>query len=93
MLRTIIVNNVGPRGATGATGIPEDDMIYSTRYDFIGNTMVYRGEAAVGSLNSGAFWRIRRITMATDGDATTEWANGNANFTNVWDNRLSLSYN
>lgn len=95
MARTIIVNNIGPKGNDGTPGISEDEMMYSTRVDFqdSGNT-IYRGEATVGSLNTGAFWRIRRITISSnDQDTVIEWANGNANFINVWDDRLLLSYN
>jgi hypothetical protein len=58
--------------------------------------VIYRGEAAAGSLASSAVWRISRITVTTDGggndDVATEWADGDTQFNNIWDNRLSLSY-
>jgi hypothetical protein len=52
---------------------------------------MYKGEAAVGSLESAAVWRISKITIIDD-DISEVWADGNSNFDNVWDNRLSLSY-
>lgn len=49
------------------------------------------GEAAPGSADSSAVWRISRIT-ATGSDLVILWADGNSNFDNVWNNRASLSY-
>lgn len=52
--------------------------------------MTYVGYAVPGSSTASAVWRIKRI------DATTglaiRFADGNANFDNVWNNRASLSY-
>lgn len=52
-------------------------------------TYVYSGDAAPGTATSAASWRIQRLTKA---DSTLLWADGNANFDNVWDNYASLSY-
>lgn len=54
-----------------------------------GATYLYVGKAAMGSATSGALWQICRITQS---DTTLIWADGNAAFDNVWDNRASLSY-
>ena len=51
----------------------------------------YIGEAAPGSNTASSVWRIKKITFNGD-DSVTEWADGNSNFDNTWDNRLSLSY-
>jgi hypothetical protein len=72
--------------------IPEEEQVYAKRTDFVNDNLIYRGEAAVGTLDSQSAWRIRRLTIASDDDVTEEWANGNANFSNVWDNRASYSY-
>ena len=72
--------------------IPEEEEVYAKRVDFVTDLLIYRGEAAVGTLESEALWRVRRLTLGTDDDVTEEWANGNANFVNTWDNRASLSY-
>jgi hypothetical protein len=73
--------------------IPEEEQVYAKRTDFNADqTIIYRGEAAVGTLESEAAWRIRRLTIAADDDVTEEWANGNANFTNTWLDHLILPY-
>jgi len=72
--------------------LPEEAEMYAKRVDFISDTLLYRGEAAPGSVESAAVWRIRRIAFAADDDVTEEWANGSADFNQVWDDRLGLSY-
>lgn len=74
--------------AAGAT----ENVKYSRRIDVISDTVMYKGEATPGTANSAASWRISRITTNAEGDVTEEWAGGTAEFTQVWDNRLSLSY-
>jgi len=54
--------------------------------------VTYRGDALPGVLTSAASWRISRLTMQSDGDIAIVFADGNDNFDNIWDNRLSLSY-
>lgn len=73
-------------------GLPEEDMTYSKRIDFVGDDVIYKGEAATGTLESAAVWRIRKITIGVDEDVTELWADGNSAFDNVWDDRLTLSY-
>jgi hypothetical protein len=50
----------------------------------------YFGYAAIGSADSGAVWKISRLTIANP--QSLLWADGNASYDNVWANRLSLSY-
>lgn len=86
---TLLVGIAGPQGATG------DDLIkYTKRVDFnTAQTQLYKGEANPGSAESGSVWRISFITIATeDSDVVEIWADGNANFDNIWDDRLTLSY-
>tara|TARA_Y100000310_G_C20563780_1_gene754432 strand:+ start:531 stop:803 length:273 start_codon:yes stop_codon:yes gene_type:complete len=58
------------------------------------NRQQYIGDAKPGTATSAASWRVRRISY--DGNsyriAAIEWAEGDNNFDNVWDNRASLSY-
>lgn len=63
------------------------------RTDFIGESLVYRGEAVPGSLESAPVWRIKRITFGADGDITETFAGGNANADKVWNDRAVLEYN
>jgi len=81
-------------GSQGPAGIAESEMVYAERVDFIGDNLIYRAEAAAGTLNSQALWRIRRLTInpLSDDDITTEWADGVSTFTKVWDDRLGLGY-
>ena len=61
---------------------------YALRYDE-GATYTYIGEAAAGSAESSAVWRIKRLTNASN---AIVWADGNTGFDNVWDDRASLSF-
>lgn len=53
--------------------------------------VTYVGEALPGTSESAPSWRIKRITE-TGSDVNIEWADGAATFTQVWDDRVSLSY-
>lgn len=88
---TMIVTEA-EQGPPGAQGISEDEMTYSKRVDFITDNLIYKGEATVGSLTTDALWRVRKIEIGIDGDISETWANGNAGFLNVWDNRSLLTY-
>ena len=82
----------GGLGPQGAPGLSEDDVMYSKRVDFISDLELYRGEAAVGSSENSAVWRIRKVTLAVDGDVAEKWASGTALFDKVWADRISLTY-
>lgn len=64
----------------------------SRRSDFVGDTIIYRGEALPGASESAAVWRIKRIEFGTGGDVTEKWAAGNADFDKVWADRASQEY-
>ncbi len=70
----------------------DEEMPYAKRVDFVSENELYKGEAIVGSSETLSVWRIRRITIGVDGDVTEVWANGNANYINMWSNRLTYSY-
>ena len=84
----VAVGIPGPRGPAGG----EEEAVYAKRVDMQGDTLLYRGEAAVGTLDATPAWRIRRITIALDGDVTEQWAGGTADFDKAWADRLSLTY-
>lgn len=65
------------------------DKTYATRIDDQ-TPILYVGKAPVGSATSAAVWQIHKIDE-TSGVIIT-WADGNANFDNVWDNHSSLTY-
>lgn len=54
-----------------------------------GNT--YYGGADASSATSAAVWQIERKSVS--GTVTTwQWADGDTEFNNVWDNRTTLTY-
>lgn len=71
-------------------------MALTTRSDTIDPTVfpevTYRGDALPGTSNASASWRIQRLTMQSDGDIELLFEDGNDNFDNIWNNRLSGSY-
>lgn len=74
------------------TIVPEDAVPYATAIDTVGS-VIYKGEANPGSDVAGAVWRIRRISFTDNSqDVYVEWADGSSAFTQVWDDRLSLTY-
>lgn len=50
----------------------------------------YLGESAIGTSQTEALWRIKRVSVL-NGTATVLWAN-NGGFNQIWANRLSLTY-
>jgi hypothetical protein len=85
----IVTGLVGP---TGPAGIAEEDMPYAKKVDFVSDTVMYKAEAPVGTSTSAASWRIQKIEFGIDGDVSITWADGNANFDNIWDNRSSYVF-
>jgi hypothetical protein len=81
---------VGIQGPPGGLGF-EEDAVYAKRVDMVGDTLIYRGEAAVGSAESAPAWRIRRITFVGD-DVAEEWADGTAAFSKSWSGRAGYTY-
>ena len=68
----------------------EDDKV-AMIIDKATSTVTYFGWAAIGTATSDDDWRIKRMSVA--GDVTTfDWADGNSDYDNVWDNRAALSY-
>jgi len=64
----------------------------ATRLHAASSTVTYVGKAAIGAATNAAVWQIQRLTSTVGGDVTIEWADGNAEFDNVWDDRASLAY-
>lgn len=84
--------SVGDQGPSGPPGIPESEMIYAERTDFVGDDVIYRGYAIPGVTDAQPIWRIKKVIIGVDGDITTTWADGNGDFDNVWANHATLSY-
>ena len=69
----------------------EESMPLTKRLDTVSDSTMYKGEAAAGSLESAAVWRISKIVIISD-DITETYADGNTNFDNTWSDRLTLTY-
>jgi hypothetical protein len=82
-------------GSWSLQGSP-GSMALTIRSDTIDPTafpeVTYRGDALPGVATSAASWRVQRLTQQSDGDMEILFADGDDNFDNIWDNRLSLSY-
>mgnify|MGYP003595485351 CR=1 FL=1 len=79
----------GPPGPIGpAAG---ESMPYTKRTDFVGNNIVYKGEAAPGTVENASGWRISRITFVGE-DIEELWAEGTADFNKIWSSRMSYIY-
>lgn len=82
----------GPPGPPGPSGPPGgEEMKYTKRIDFVGNDVIYKGEAAPGTLQDAPNWRIRRLTIINE-DIIEEWADGTAEMNKVWSSRDTYSY-
>lgn len=64
---------------------------YAVRLDDTTTASVtYIGKAEIGTATSAPRWAIQK--MDETGNLSITWADGNAEFDNVWDNRASLVY-
>jgi len=67
------------------------DTPFKTIVDKTSSPTEYYGFANPGTATSSAYWKIMRKTVS-GAIETFEFADGDANFDNVWDDRASLSY-
>lgn len=83
-------------GYDGYNWVPvEGETVYNKEIDELSNGTLYIGEALPGTTTATASWRIQRIIFTQAGnteDVSITWADGNALFDNVWNDRLALSY-
>jgi hypothetical protein len=62
------------------------------KYDVVSSTVSYVGKAVPGVSSSSASWQIRKLVSDASGSLDIYYANGSADYTNIWNNRTSLSY-
>lgn len=86
----VVTLDLGGAGAESLLNgsMPVSSTAYALRYDE-GATYTYVGEAAAGSAEGSAVWRIKRLTNA---DNTIIWADGDSDFDNIWTARAGASY-
>jgi len=56
------------------------------------NMVEYHGWAQPGTAKSEAGWRIAKLTYSGFNVTDIQFADGDVEFDNIWDNRESLSY-
>lgn len=81
----------GPQGSQSAPRVERlvtDQLI--VKYAIVGDT-VYVGEASPGTAETDPYWRVFKFSSATDTGATL-FADGDANFDNVFSDYASLTY-
>jgi hypothetical protein len=65
------------------------------RFDNSGpsNQPVYIGLAMPGSLTSDAVWQIQKLSYDSNNMVNLiQWGGGVADYINIWDNRVTLTY-
>lgn len=90
----VMVVGGGASTPTNQTPAPVEgeQAMYAEEFDFVNDSLFYKGEAVPGALYDNPVWRISRTVVDADGDVHKKWAEGNANFDKVWDDRLSYAY-
>lgn len=82
------MNKTLQAGGTGGTGTPTK---LPMREDESQPGIVYKGYALPNARTGDPLWAIQKISRI-DNQIIYEWANGNENYENIWDNRYALSY-
>jgi hypothetical protein len=79
-------------GKTGTSvAIVNDDIELVIKTDEVSKNLSYIGYALIGTADSSATWKIKRIQ--TIGSITSvQYANGTANFDKIWNNRSTYTY-
>jgi len=80
---------LGPEEGTNALGV---NVQLTQRLDNADDGYTYLGDGPVGSLEIDPYWRIRRMEEFPDGDIVVLYADGDAKFDNIWNDRLTLMY-
>ena len=88
-IKSVLANAQGPAGPAGESA--EDSVKTEKRIDFVGDTVIYKGEAVPGTSDSDSVWQISKTTFVGD-DVIVSWANGTANFDKIWSNRETYNY-
>lgn len=86
----VVALNTIVRDGSGVIVSGGDSTPYAVRVDEASATVTYVGEADTGTATSAASWRIKKID--TTSGTTVTWADGDASFNNIWDDRASITY-
>lgn len=79
-----------------SSGTAPPVVAYSKKMDYDGSgNLIYTGwaKSVSGLATSAAVWAIQKNTFDGSNQQTDiQWADGNTNEDNIWDNRASLTY-
>jgi hypothetical protein len=78
---------VGIQGPTGPAG--QGDSAYARRVDMSGDTVIYKAQAAPGSVDDAPVWRISKTVIGDE--VVTTWA-VSATFACRWTDRTTYTY-
>lgn len=81
----------GRPGPAGAPGVSEDDVVYDVEVDESTPGTTYIGQAEPGTSAATSAWRIKKVIESVGG-TSIDWADGDALFDKVWDDRLTYTY-
>ncbi len=85
-----IVAVVG-NASSGGSSTPAEAAVL-LEYDRVSSTIAYSGFALTGTDTDEALWGVRRITKLGGGLALVEFADGDRELNNIWDDRATLTY-
>lgn len=87
------VSGIGPLtdSQLRATPVGTTSGALALQLDEASASVTYVGNATPGSVTSSAVWQVKKITI-TGADIAITWADGDAEFDNVWDDRATLTY-
>ena len=63
-----------------------------TALSYVGSNTEYIGNAEPGANKASAVWRISKLSYSGDDLTDIQFADGDEEFDNIWDNRASLNF-
>jgi len=83
--------SITPDGDLVVTLDGERDKAMQMAYDASDN-LEYLGMAAAGASTAASVWQVIKFTWTSGNMTAKQWADGDRNYDNVWDNYASLTY-
>lgn len=74
-----------------STPVRLPDTLKAVKLDSVSSSITYVGIAAPGADTTAAVWQIKKL-HTVGAVLSVLWADGDAEYDNVWDNRASLNY-
>lgn len=65
---------------------------YIIALDYVGDDLTYQGVAAAGTAKAAASWQVKRFTYSGSDLTDIQYADGDTDLNNIWDNRATLDY-